>query len=63
MQAFIEEKQRRREHSGKSDEPAKKKIKTTADKDLPVKKSSSSLDQLVHAVQAKSNRMKIASKK
>jgi hypothetical protein len=64
MQAFIQEKQRRRgdpesSKSDRTDEPAKKKAKTCAD--LPV--NTSSLDQLVHAVKAKSNRMKIANKK
>ena len=67
MQAFIQEKQRRRgdpesSRSGHTDEPAKKKVKACSE-DLPVNKSSSSLDQLVHAVKAKSNRMKNKNKK
>ena len=66
MSAFIEEKQRRRtsgagESSRDLDEepPASKKSKKS---EYPVK-TTSSLDQLVHNVKAKSNRMKIANKK
>ena len=69
MEAFIQEKQRRRGAMGESsrplaedaEEPAKKKVKK--DSAQPLNKSSSSLDQLVHAVKAKSNRMKMANKK
>ena len=66
MEAFIQEKQRRRGELGESsrppttEEPAKKKVKK--DSALPLTKSSSSLDQLVHAVKAKSNRIKINKK-
>jgi hypothetical protein len=69
MEAFILEKQRRRGELGESsrpttegpEEPVKKKVKK--DSALPLTKSSSSLDQLVHAVKAKSNRIKMSNKR
>lgn len=69
MEAFIQEKQRRRGELGESsrpttegpEEPVKKKVKK--DSSLPLTKSSSSLDQLVHAVKAKSNRIKMSNKR
>ena len=68
MQAFIEEKQRRRKTgSGETsrtsvrgldeEEPASKKVKKSSGNEYPVK-TTSSLDQLVHNLKAKSNRMK-----
>jgi hypothetical protein len=76
MQAFIEEKQRRRKTgSGETsragfgektrtsvrdldeEEPASKKAKKASGNEYPVK-TTSSLDQLVHNLKAKSNRMK-----
>jgi hypothetical protein len=59
MQAIIDEKQRRRGAGVAPEEPPEKKSKRP---DQPVK-TTSSLDQLVHAVKAKSNRMKLANKK